>query len=331
MIIDESKKREVRSNPYMYMSAGLSLNDKDRNLNPDLMEIQRFFKPIDNLFGDYETRKKFGLHNLLYRSSFFENLDKNDFQRTEFKISVEEINSHRGPKDLLIFYIIYDFSNSDTYIEYDWITSDTIIGNNDAWQIYFRNLKKGVENRFAKIAQIYLLDPEKLVHLVNLDNARLQAFKSIILDNFFVDKINKPESSILFPMIDEVVSGVKKCLKEKGQTNQSTSIEDITEGEIATILNQLKEEDSKQISEIIKRTCKRGLKMIGIESDSSINTDRIVYEYLIRSFISKKYKLKNFEKFEKIRVRIGYENNHYVLFLHPYDSESNNPVRIPVD
>lgn len=331
MIIDESKKRQVRSNPYMYMSAGLSLNDKDRNLNPDLMEIQKFFKPIDNLFGDYETRKKFELHNLLYRSSFFENLDKNDSERTEFKISVEEINNHRGPKDLLIFYIIYDFSNSDTYIEYDWITSDTISGNNDDWQIYFQNLKKGVENRFSKIAQIYLLDPEKLVHLVDLDYARLQAFKFRIFDNLFVDKIEKPKSNILFPMIDKVVSVVKKCLKEKGQAKKSTSIEDITEIEIEHILNQLKEEDSKKISKIVEKTIEQGLKKIGINSDSSIDTDRIIYEYLIRSFISKKHKLKNFEKFEKVRVRIGYENNHYVLFLHPYDSESNNPVRIPVD
>jgi hypothetical protein len=43
-----------------------------------------------------------------------------------------------------------------------------------------------------------------------------------------------------------------------------------------------------------------------------------------------KEKLKNFERFDQVKIRLGkYEDGRFVIFMHPYESESNCPGRIP--
>lgn len=304
-IIDAIEKKSILTfNPFIYFSAGEALNDKDRDNNIDSKLIQKFFQPIDNLFGDYEVRKKFGNHNLLYLKKMFKddgnNLgyfiidEKSDFKLEDLQIDEKENDFKlfiKNDKDeiiqnitkksaLLIFILFYDYDS--TSIKIDCFLTDNLINKTKSEYIGKIN---GTLNNTANIVQIFALDPEKLIQCVDMDEARQEHFKKEIVRNEEIDK----------DVVDYFIMKVN--------IKKSINIDDFD------IYN------NNSLDEL----------MAYLEIDDNLEPCK----KLAKLFLKRAYKLKKFEPHCYFKARVGYENNHFVLFLHPHESESNNPIRFP--
>ena len=339
-----------------YIESGRTLNDKDRTNNSDLAEIQEFFKPIDRLFGDYEIRKKLGFEQSLYRSNL-----KGEIVR----ISKEEILLNRDK--VLTFYIKDNFF--EYVIDYSWDepekianelkdtrnlkeTDDDDLSNlsvditnykikaliaklfqkpvtepsqktvNDetaneeevkektltqTFEELFIPLPKAIKDSLlVSLKAILVLEPSKLIHACELDEARNQSFKNSLLFVCFEDfnDWDRGKREVYYNVINDIKNRFKqKKLEEPDNAKpvlDNTSIEDFFKHNENTL------EYSKVNFDIFKR---------------------IIEEFNKNEPLTK---LKNFECLENVKLRLGqYEDGRFVIFLHPYVSESNNPIRIP--
>jgi hypothetical protein len=296
------KKQSLELNPFVYFSAGEALIDKDRDYNIDSRQIQSFFKPIDNLFGDYEVRKKFNLHTALYINSFFSKADekhiwqKNDIDKLQieggerkiFKLFLQK-NGSSELKDkvvnedaILIFVLLFDKTRLSLFIECFLTDAKELALNSKNTLFAEIDNKIGVD---VNIIQVFALDPEKLIQCIDLDVSRQEHFQRVIARNENIE-----------------IAIVKNFIDKVKNYNDRNSIDIYKYDSIEELLN-----------------------VIAIPLDD--NKEK--YKKLVKDFQKRKYKLKSFEGHKYFKVRIGYEDNRYVLFLHPYDSESNGPVRFP--
>lgn len=273
-----------------YIESGRTLNDKDRTNNSDLAEIHEFFKPIDRLFGDYEIRKKYGLEESLYRKTI-----KGDI----VKITKEDIlKNFRG--DLLCFFVYQ--AQSGYAVNYYWenpvgfaqiINDDEKLLDDTDYDSRTKELYKSavtntdIDNvlKLFPVVQFIVMDPSKLIHACELDEARIISFKNSIIAKCFSEDFlesSKTEKEKYYKSVQYIVDNLKKKNKSFDLTNQ-----DISEDDMKKLLSEFE----------------KGGPLV---------------------------KLKNFEALECVRIRLGkYEDGRFVLFLHPYASESNNPIRIP--
>lgn len=332
------------SNPFIFFSPGVVLSNKDREINSDLVEIHKFFAPIDNLFGDYESRKKYGLERNIFRRLYSKS-DKGDViknirRRTDldilasikpvewkkyfedeasntiinsvinleaeeqYRILEEEIiiltrEDFKVHKDkLLVIYLIYDNTVKDMVVDYDFIYSKLLRLN---YEHYFHQKTDSVELKDGiptgdKISQIFVIDPIKINEIIhncesNFDNQ----LKNLELEGF--DK----------SLILKAILKIKGALYQKMADPSNTSIWRITD----TNVYELFWGEMKTNPLITKPN------------------DKNLHLYLANLFCTRKIKMKSIEKFNFLRIRIGWQNNRYILYLHPYESESNNPIRIP--
>ena len=267
-----------------YISPGRFLTDKDRRVNADLEEIHSFFKPLDKLFGDYETRKKYNLHEELYRKNL---------EGKEAKISLCELKSVENKGKVIALYVIS--SSNELRIHNEWITVSEI---KDAHTFI---LREGDEQ--LPVLEFYILDPVKLYQILELDKARLLTYKKALLDDLKI-----PHEEIYYTLIDKLVS---IRLEQKKQR----------EGEINT-------SDLNKIPLVILPNFEDITSDLKLNKENTLASAKLIYF----AFRFDKVKIKNFEQIQDIRFRLGrFDDGRYVIYLHPYRSESNCPGRIPAE
>lgn len=328
------------SNPFIFFSPGIVLANKDRDINSDLVDIHKFFAPIDNLFGDYESRKKYGLERKLFRklysksrhgerrtdSDILDSIEPTEWKNyfhdantdtikssiieigneEKYKILEEEtiiltrkdFNDHDG--ELLVIYLIYENSVKDMVIDFDFIDSKLLRLN---YEHFFHQKIDSIELSDKdktptgnKISQIFVIDPVKIVEIINN------------CESNFDNQLKKLElGGIDKSLILGAILKIKVALYKKMADPNNKSIWRITD----TNVYDLFWDEMKNNPAIDKPN------------------DKNLHLYLANQFCTRKVKMKSIEKFNFIRVRIGWQNNRYILYLHPYESESNNPIRIP--
>lgn len=297
-----------------FIEAGKSLNDKDRNNNHDLVEIQAFFEPIDRLFGDYEIRKKYNLTDHLYRR------DVNSGE--EIRIDAEEIQT-RGRKEILFFFIYRIYYGYAVGFRWENPEKFSVFLKDPSKAYEAKDEDKGTFQKLYEEAMILemkerekrqtmvptvdflVLDPIKLVQAIDLDEARHISLKRSIIakclknGNDLITQ-NNEELKPLFDLIDIIVDEFK--ILRKKEVNPK-----INDDEIESLIT----------------------KHENLLKGNKENLEKIIEEFNSNSPLTK---LKNFERFNYVRIRLGqYHNGKLVLFLHPYESESNNPIRIPAE
>ncbi|MCP9770793.1 hypothetical protein EGI22_23050 [Lacihabitans sp. LS3-19] len=305
--LDDTKN--LKFNPIIFFSAGEALGYKDRDNNIDAKMIQRFFEPIDKLFGDYEIMKKFGIHHKLYQNkifnytddfigelndiekiTFFDN-ESEDYQNDpEFKLDVLKSNILKDPKAILIIFLIFDKNKMAFRIGTFVINNNDIFLNQKAE--YFNKISDKIGNDY-KIIQTFAIDPEKLIQIGDIDDAFQTHYRRVI------KRDTKTKEGVTKKFIG-FVNAKKLELEKVGKLNEFNINRHETIEELLTYLN--------------------------IQNDAQNYED---YKKLALNFRNRTYKLKLFEPHVYFKIRLGYENDHFVLFLHPYESESNNPVRFP--
>jgi len=310
LILESSKiDQRFKFNPFIFFSTGESLVDKDRDLNVDSNQIQKFFKPIDNIFGDYEVRKKFNVHEILYLNSCFNKVKispNNDLIRRDlenqrikkknkydenFQLKLTDENGNlldefKNEESLLLFLILFD--KKKLIILNECFTTNRNELLNTSKETFFKNLSK-ILGKDLNVLQVFALDPIKLIQCIEMDQSRYLHFINIIERN---DKIPK---EIITKFFD-------KILEKRLETPKEINLYEFDS--INLFLNEW-----------------------GINGENENDKNQLIK--LVKLFQSRKYKLKNFERHRYFKTRIGYENGNFVLFLHPYESESHNPVRIP--
>lgn len=335
-----------------FIEAGKSLNDKDRNNNNDLSEIQAFFEPIDNLFGDYEIRKKYGLEKNLYRK----NIDG-----SEIEISRENINNNRGK---LLYFIILDSFNG-YIVQSFWVNPEDLLNDSNSDQksefrsYYEISKRKAIEIQMGPFFKLFnkprntteinilnyinklpssiqesllfpfkgliVLDPIKLVQAADLDEARIISIKRNLITKCFNDdrNLHKSDNSVLQPYFD-AIDMIKTKFKKLKITEVNPKIDEIEMESFAnSVISELKEKEPSFLKE------KSGIEEVRHENITPNDVKALVEEFNANTPLTK---LKNFERFEHVRIRLGqYKSGKLVLFLHPYESESNNPIRIPAE
>jgi hypothetical protein len=331
------KKRNIgKSNPHAIFSPGLILSDVDREINSDLVEIHKFFAPIDNLFGDYETRKKFGVDHKLYRRIYskseiigLEKYNSNKIRKQEdiynaiepevwresftlengiIKGNIFNIDGTDETYDVLeletIIFTRSDFIKKDSknllviYLIYEEVFKDLVI---DFEFIESINLRKNFRGQFIdkinkveingdRIEQIFIIDPVKIFEIKDMCDTR---FKNKL------EKLEIPEitEGTALKNIIEIKKALFTLMKSK--SDEESGIYRITDTSVYDLFPDAKKGNLQPIHKLAEKFCRRKIKM------------------------------KSLEKFNFIRIRIGWENNRYVLFLHPYESETNYPVKYP--
>ena len=189
--------------------------------------------------------------------------------------------------------LLFVISGNDLRVNHGWIK----ILEND--EINCDDAAEALSIPTVDIKQVYVLDPIKLKQIYDLSDARNKYFKNLILEKCIGENfVNYPtdQKDIYYKIIEDIV---------KNKTNkQSKSI-------ILAILKANTKHD-----DTIKGHCETILN----EFDGN--------NELTRPLV----KLKNFEEFKDVTIRLGiYEDGRYVIYLHPYLSESNCPGRIPSD
>lgn len=287
----QAANRESLKSMDFYIDAGRSLNDLDRSLNHDLKQIQKFFRPIDRLFGDYEVRKKRQITEFLYRKTYY---------NEPCAIPREEIEKYANDY-LLLFYIsrkntlkkqIKDqrLSVNELNVDYCWIK---IKEGKISLDLFNQNENNTLAIPPSEILQTYVLDPIKLKHVADLDKARINAFK-----NKFIAEFRKQNSNTS----NEAIHLIFDCI-----TSSSFNEETITKDYVVNFEKSCKKEDN-----IANSISKDLLDAINLNDDYS--------------------KWKNFQDFQEVKIRLGkYKDGRYVIYLHPYTSESNCPIRIPAE
>lgn len=285
-----------------YLGSGKWLIDKDRNINSDLVEIHDFFEPIDRLLGDYETRKKLNLQEYLYRRNFV---------GKEIAISkdvFEEKRKQEGDNYQLLLFSIGHFNN-EYCINVEWISVKNLVERKLPLQ----------DNCLAH----YILDPVKLYQIIQLDEARFNYFcnefwqkNSELVNGQNINDLNKFIEDYAF---------VKNFFKRHNRffvmpSSPKMKIDDLRE--INKNDNTTKEYLDKKADSI---------EAIYEKIDYLKNIEKIPNAQEIVDALENE-KLKRFERFNEVRIRLGvYKNNRPVIFLHPYENESNNPGRIPAE
>lgn len=298
--------RTINSNVLdVYLGSGKWLMDKDRNINSDLIEIHTFFRPIDRLFGDYETRKKFNLHEALYRCNF------DGKEVTITKIDLEKYRESQDDDYTLIFFTIV-FTKGEYLIQpYPISIHELLKGNYPLYDQFEAN----------EVKARYVLDPIKLYHIMDLDDARFQYYY-----NQFWRK-NSELSENVSNTTKEIREFVEAYAQVKNFFKKHKRHFKINRGMQFNLykLSYLDEDDAKYLknkSDNIDNINKN----IEILKNENINNAQEIVDAL------EKEKLKNFERFDQVKIRLGqYGNGRYVIYLHPYESESNCPGRIPAE
>lgn len=300
-----------------FISAGKSLNDKDRNINSDLKEIHEFFEPIDRLYGDYESRKKFGIQEGLYRRNLLDEI---------VCISKDEIEEEKkkSPKRIIIFHILK--AKNSYYVEYKWDSIDNILLNG----LNFKNNEYSDEGKFKKNAELItelILDPVKIYQVVAFDATRINYYCQTFWDKYRNKIQNKP----LVQVPPEICSFIKAYavlhnFVKKYQFilnfNIDTDILNYSKDKLEEILLlnkdvQIYKKNGENLEMLINAIT---ILEKGASDDEIKNTIQCL----------RNEKLKNFEEFSEVRIRLGKnQSGDFILFLHPYESESNNPIRIP--
>lgn len=289
----ENLSFNLHFNPALFFSAGQALNDKDRDNNYDSREIQNFFRPIDNLFGDYEVMKKFDHHQNLYLNDAFtkevfilklsENLPKYDsLSQDEFPIN----DMHKKKDSLFVFYLYLNNDNFQYELEQEPKKQA------DLANITIKEVKESKKLSNLNLLQIFILDPEKLIQCANYDLTRFKHNVDLLVNNELLVN-NKKE------IIKEEAFNFFQKIYNKRKTDKTLKVDFYEKDSISAFLEQWDLEDT------------------------------ITNQKIVKCFMSRKYKFKNYERHEYFKARLGKENDHFVLFLHPYESESNNPVRFP--
>ena len=269
-----------------YIGAGNALNDKDRNINSDLVEIHDFFKPIDRLFGDYEIRKKFNLQEILYRTGI---------DGFEVRIQRDKLEEMRNDSNNLILFTIINL-NGIYVVQHDWVNPEKVCD---------------VNYSDRDVVAQYILDPIKFYNLIDIEESRFNSYCDV-----FLKKTNEVSTEDIRKFI-EYYSTIKRFFARHrrylrinfGEQMDRNSLKPIEQDEYYT----KKSENLEMINHAIN--C---VKKSNIPSIEEIMEDL------------DKEKVKNFERFSQIRIRLGkHEDGRFVLFLHPYESESNNPLEIP--
>jgi hypothetical protein len=284
----ENLSFNLHFNPALFFSAGQALNDKDRDNNHDSREIQNFFKPIDNLFGDYEVMKKFDHHQNLYLNDantqrvFILKLSANFSHYSS--LSKEEFPIEKVYEEKDSLFVFYLYLNS---INYKYELEVEPKKQAELGSVIIKEIKEAKKINDLNLLQIFILDPEKLIQCVNYDLTRFKHHVKLFSINENIDQ------EILFAFFQQIY---KKRKESNSQKQKVDFYEFDTIPEFLTDWGLDNNDENKKI---------------------------------VKNFISRKYKFKNYERHEYFKARLGKENGQFVLFLHPYESESNNPVRFP--
>lgn len=273
----------------IYMSTGSTLNDKDRNINSDLNEIHEFFRPIDRLFGDYESRRKLNQQEVLYRSD--------SFMGEEVRIPRSKLEEKRvNENNLILFTVIKD--NSIYCVKHEWIDADNL--DPDILEKY----------KVMDVVTQYILDPVKIYHNLDIDEVRFKSRCNLFLE--------KTEGKINDKVIEEFIQNYSIVKRFYARHRKHLRFNEDDKINFATEIKNDYYYDRK--SEIVKdiNDARELVKNSKIPKINEIMEDL------------DKEKIKNFERLSHIRIRLGkHEDGRFVLFLHPYESESNNPLEIP--
>ncbi len=170
-----------------YIDAGRSLNDAIGNNNFDKIEIYRFFRPIDRLFGDYEVRQRQGIENFLYRRNT---------QGETVKILRAEIDKQTAEGKLLLLIICQNQASLDLRVNYGWIKIDRSVVGKQATIKYDGSAETALTVDPKTVKHIYVLEPTKLRHAIYLDNDRIKAYNEAVFGPPSKEKNLKPIKEI---------------------------------------------------------------------------------------------------------------------------------------
>lgn len=265
------------------------------------IESGRFLTDFDrnNTFDLKELLRFFEPNNRLFgdyevrkKYKYDDSLNaKNRDGITDCKISRQEIEALVTQGGLLLFVI----SGTQLFVEYGGIK----ITRNQAGKATIdvnEKAKKALSIDSSEVRQLYVLDPVKLKQICNLDKSRNIAFKKALLEQA-VEKFYG--------------------LNEELQTLYCEVVEEVVQGKIA-------HQDDAKTLEMLSLNSK--YKRIEKDVLNNIITIFNSNDDAIRPLV----KLKNFEDFKEVTIRLGiYQDGRYVIYLHPYKSESNCPGRIP--
>lgn len=354
----------IKNNPFPFVSAGRSLNDKDRDINSDLEEIHAFFQPIDNIFGDYEIRKKLGLEKELFikrrnkkiidgekfYNEVIKKIEPTEWQELYFKYDPKKYETHARKVEE---YEKYSFMNLDmeTVILQPSEIDDLIKNENpqvlvvsiifsettkkitlDAQVIPLKYYEKLITGKVDDLSQKDVTAIDYTLTL-NDDEINLQTF---IIDPIKIRSLKKMSKSRFDGYLEQLMNDCNNANQSFFKGLNADKINIKLKETVRNILSTFyKLREKKHIIRITDTSVYEMYldKILELNKEKKenivdvINTDLELY--LADSFCRRKFKLKNLEMFNFLRARVGYENGHFVLFLHPYESESNNPIRIP--
>jgi hypothetical protein len=268
------------------------------------LEEMNFYIEAGRFLNDFDRNNNFDLKEIL---DFFkpnnrlfgdyEIRKKNGLERFLDRKNYGNNNKCQIPKDDIRdfasagYLLLFVISGNDLRVNYGWIK----ILDND--EINCDDAAEALSIPSVDIKQVYVLDPIKLKQIYDLSDARNKYFKNLILEKCIgEDFVNYPTNhkDVYYEIIKNIVA--QKTTKQPKNR----------------ILNGLK--DNAEYDDIIKGHCEKILD----EFDGN--------NELTRPLV----KLKNFEEFKDVTIRLGiYEDGRYVIYLHPYLSESNCPGRIP--
>ena len=274
-------------------------------LHMKTLETMNFYIEAGRFLNDFDRNNNFDLKEILEffkpnnrlfgdyeirkKNGLEKFLDRKKRDNTPCVIPKSEIES-MVPDGWLILFVI---SGQGLFVEYGWIKIEKDDEYNEV-KIEYDDLAKGALSVDTKdIHQIYVLDPIKLKQISNLDKGRNLSFKNAILERFLGEdfgRLDINDKASWYEVIDLIVEG-----KQKKFTN-------------------LKIE----------------------EQILSMAPDQNIFAKILEAFngndelLRPLVKLKCFEEFKDVVIRLGiYEDGRYVIYLHPYKSESNCPGRIP--
>ncbi len=248
--------------------------------------------------------KKFGIHHKLYQNEIFNytdkfiedliDIDKIKFFKdrdTEYKLDVLNCKLLEEPKAILILFLFFNETTLAFKVGSFIIKNQEIFLNQKA--NYFNKISKKVGKN--KIIQVFAIDPEKLIQVGDMDTAFQEHNRKVI----------KRDKGIKEDITEEFIGFVNSKKRQLNEIGQLKEFNIDKHDSIEDFLNFLEIDKIKHID------------------------NYEVFKKLALMFRDRTYKLKVFEPHVYFKIRLGYEGGHFVLFLHPYESESNNPIRIP--
>lgn len=274
------------------------------------LESMDFYIDAGRFLNDYDRNNNFDLAEILRffkpnnrlfgdyeirRKNGWENfLDRKKRDGSLCVIPKKDIDT-KVPDGWLLLFVI---SGQELSVNYGWIR----INEHSEFE-YDSDAEQSLKVDPLKIRQIYVLDPIKLKQISNLDEGRNKSFKITLLEYFFRNKFHSYSLEVkefYYKIIDTIVE----------QKNKQNNNQEIFDYLIKNSCNNLN---------IDVETCDELKNLINAFSGTDERLRPLV-------------KLKNFEKFKDVKIRLGqYEDGRYVIYLHPYRSEANCPGRIPAE